>query len=73
MWIADKYIDHVKEKTAAHPGESWEQMLLGFKLNKLRTKVLPKIGYRKEGRWRYVCNGNRQRIHVDQCGHYGSG
>ena len=31
------------------------------------------IVYRKEGRWRYVCNGNRQRIHVDQCGHYGSG
>ncbi|HIX63562.1 MAG TPA: hypothetical protein H9852_03945 [Candidatus Mediterraneibacter colneyensis] len=37
MWIADKYIDHVKEQTAAHPGESWDQMLLGFKLNKLRT------------------------------------
>lgn len=47
MWIADKYIDHVKEQTAAHPGESWDQMLLGFKLNKLRAKVLPKKGISK--------------------------
>ena len=44
MWIADKYIDHVKEQTVEHPGESWEKMLLGFKANKLRTKLLPKIG-----------------------------
>ena len=41
MWIADKYIDHVKEETVEHPGESWDQMLLGFKLNKLRMKLLP--------------------------------
>lgn len=47
MWIADKYIDHVKEQTAAHPGESWDQMLLGFKLNKLCTKLLPKKGISK--------------------------
>ena len=47
MWIADKYIDHVKEETTAHPGESWDQMLLGFKLNKLRTKLLPKKGISK--------------------------
>ena len=47
MWIADKYIDYVKEQTAAHPGQSWDQMLLGFKLNKLRTKVLPKKGISK--------------------------
>ena len=31
MWIADKYIDYVKEKTVASPGESWDSMLLGFK------------------------------------------
>ena len=47
MWIADKYIDHVKEETTEHPGESWAQMLLGFKLNKLRTKLLPKKGISK--------------------------
>ena len=53
MWLADKYIDHVKEQTAAHPGESWDQMLLGFKLNKLRTKLLPKKGISKDTRsWR---------------------
>ena len=27
MWIADKYIDYVKEQTAAHPGQSWDHML----------------------------------------------
>ena len=47
MWIADKYIDHVKEQTVEHPGESWEKMLLGFKANKLRTKLLPKKGISK--------------------------
>ncbi len=44
MWIADKYIDHVKKDTEARPGESWNEMLLGFQLNKLRTKLLPKKG-----------------------------
>ncbi len=44
MWIADKYIDYVKEQTIEHPGESWGKMLLGFKANKLRTKLLPKKG-----------------------------
>ena len=44
MWIADKYIDYVKEKTVSSPGESWDRMLLGFKANKLRTKILPKKG-----------------------------
>lgn len=47
MWIADKYIDYVKEQTVEHPGESWEKMLLGFKANKLRTKLLPKKGISK--------------------------
>ena len=47
MWIADKYIDYVKEQTSEHPGESWDKMLLGFKLNKLRTKLLPKKGISK--------------------------
>ena len=44
MWIADKYIDYVKEKTVSSPGESWDRMLLGFKANKFRTKILPKKG-----------------------------
>ena len=44
MWIADKYIDHVKKDTEVRPGESWNEMLLGFQLNKLRTKLLPKKG-----------------------------
>ncbi len=44
MWIADKYIDHVKKDTEARPGECWNEMLLGFQLNKLRTKLLPKKG-----------------------------
>ncbi len=47
MWIADKYIDYVKEQTIAHPGESWDKMLLGFQANKLRTKLLPKKGISK--------------------------
>jgi benzoyl-CoA reductase/2-hydroxyglutaryl-CoA dehydratase subunit BcrC/BadD/HgdB len=51
MWIADKYIDYVKNATEASPGESWDKMLLGYKLNKLRTKILPKKnlsrGYQK--------------------------
>ncbi|HIY00657.1 MAG TPA: 2-hydroxyacyl-CoA dehydratase family protein [Candidatus Blautia faecipullorum] len=47
MWIADKYIDYVKEKTVENPGESWDKMLLGFKANKLRAKLLPKKGISK--------------------------
>ena len=41
MWIADKYIDYVKEQTINNPGQSWGKMLLGFKANKLRMKLLP--------------------------------
>ena len=44
MWIADKYIDHVKEQTVEHPGENWGKILLGFKANKSRMKLLPKKG-----------------------------
>lgn len=47
MWIADKYIDYVKEQTISHPGESWDKMVLGFRANKLRTKLLPKKGISK--------------------------
>ena len=51
MWIADKYIDYVKEQTIQHPGETWDKILLGFKANKLRTRLLPKKnlsrGYQK--------------------------
>lgn len=41
MWIADKYIDFVREQTINNPAQSWGKMLLGFKANKLRTKLLP--------------------------------
>lgn len=47
MWIADKYIDYVKGQTIEHPGESWDKMVLGFKANKLRTKLFPKKGISK--------------------------
>ncbi len=47
MWIADKYIDYVKEQTQEKPGETWDKMLLGFKANKLRMKLLPKKGLAK--------------------------
>ncbi len=42
MWIADKYIDYVKNQTAENPSQSWGKILLGFQANKLRTKLLPK-------------------------------
>ena len=41
MWIVDKYIDYVKEQTEKTPEQSFDKILLGFKANKLRTKVLP--------------------------------
>ncbi len=47
MWIADKYINYVKEQTIAHPEESWGKILLGFRLNKFRMKVLPTKGISK--------------------------
>ena len=51
MWIADKYIDYVREQTIENPGQSWGKMLMGFQANKLRTKLLPKKeitkGYQK--------------------------
>lgn len=47
MWIADKYIDYVKKQTIEHPGETWDKILLGFKANKLRTRLLPNRGLSK--------------------------
>ncbi len=47
MWIADKYIDYVKESTMEHPDQSWGKILMGFRANKLRTKLLPKKGLAK--------------------------
>ncbi len=47
MWIADKYIDYVKEQTQAKPGQTWDKILLGFKANKLRMKLLPQKGLAK--------------------------
>ena len=47
MWLADKYIDYVKEQAVEKPEESWGKLLLGFQANKLRTKLLPKKGLAK--------------------------
>lgn len=47
MWIVDKYIEYVKEETQKNPEQSFDKILLGFKANKLRTKVLPKGGLAK--------------------------
>ena len=41
MGIADKYIDYVKASTIKDPSGSWGKILMGFKANKLRTKLLP--------------------------------
>lgn len=41
MKIADKYIDHVKKEVMATSEKGWEQMLLGFKANKWRMRLLP--------------------------------
>lgn len=41
MQIVDKYIDYVKEEAVRHPDKSWDKILLGFKANKWRTKLLP--------------------------------
>ena len=47
MWLAEKYIDYVKEQAVEKPEESWGKLLLGFQANKLRTKLLPKKGLAK--------------------------
>lgn len=41
MFIADKYVQYVKEKTLREPEKSWDKILLGFRLNQLRTHFLP--------------------------------
>ena len=53
MWIADKYIDYVKEKTVASPGESWDSMLLGFKRTSFGQNFFPRRGFPEDTRsWR---------------------
>ena len=47
MSIADKYIDYVKKEAIETPEKSWNKMVLGFKANKLKTKLLPKKGLSK--------------------------
>ncbi len=51
MFVVDKYIDYVKQEAVQHPEKSWDKILLGFKANKWRTRLLPnqKIsrGYQK--------------------------
>ena len=41
MYVVDKYIDHVKEEAINHPEKSWDKILLGFRANKWRMKLLP--------------------------------
>lgn len=41
MNIAEQYIQYVKDKTAEHPEQSWNKILLGFQANKYRLKFLP--------------------------------
>lgn len=51
MQIVDKYIDYVKGEAIKSPEKSWDKILLGFKANKWRTRLLPKKniskGYQK--------------------------
>lgn len=47
MLIADKYIQYVKEKTLKEPEKSWDKILLGFRMNRLRTRFLPHRGLAK--------------------------
>lgn len=41
MYVVDKYIDHVKEEAINCPEKSWDKILLGFRANKWRMKLLP--------------------------------
>ena len=41
MYVVDKYIDHVKEEAINRPEKSWDKILLGFRANKWRMKLLP--------------------------------
>lgn len=41
MYVVDKYIDHVKEESINRPEKSWDKILLGFRANKWRMKLLP--------------------------------
>ena len=41
MFVVDKYIDYVKDEAIKNPEKSWDKILLGFKANKWRTRLLP--------------------------------
>ena len=41
MYVVDKYIDHVKEEAINRPEKSCDKILLGFRANKWRMKLLP--------------------------------
>lgn len=49
--VVDKYIDYVRNEAIENPENSFSKMVLGFKANKLKTKLLPKRniskGYQK--------------------------
>ncbi|MDO4553845.1 MAG: 2-hydroxyacyl-CoA dehydratase family protein [Lachnospiraceae bacterium] len=47
MSVVDKYINYVKEEAIHQPEKSWDKMVLGFKANKLKMKLLPKKGMAK--------------------------
>ena len=49
--VVEKYIDHVRKEAIENPEKTWNKMVLGFKANKWKTKILPKReiakGYQK--------------------------
>ena len=51
MSVVEKYIDYVRKEAIENPEKSFSKMVLGFKANKFKTKLLPKRniakGYQK--------------------------
>jgi benzoyl-CoA reductase/2-hydroxyglutaryl-CoA dehydratase subunit BcrC/BadD/HgdB len=51
MNLAESYIQYVNQKAQKEPDKGWEKILLGFRLNNIRTHFLPKKqlsrGYQK--------------------------
>ena len=41
MSIVEKYIEYVKNEAVKKPEKSWNKILLGYKANKLITRIAP--------------------------------
>ena len=41
MSIVEKYIEYVKNEAVEKPEKSWNKILLGYKANKLITRIAP--------------------------------